>query len=308
MSETGVRTLPLQGRRILVTRTREQAAILSEQLRALGAEPLEFPVIRIVPPQDWRALDQTLRRLVAREENGLPYYSWVVFTSANGVRTCCERLKKLGYDAQAMKGVRVAAIGPASASALARYGITADLVPPDYIAESVAEALIEDSQRRGESIMGKRILLLRAAEARKVLPEKLRQAGAEVDEVAAYFTLPAASDNEEGREVLQLLRSGRIDAITFTSSSTVRNFMQWLAACTSGRVKGSPLSCDVGDVAEAPNRVVPPELKNPRLKIACIGPVTSQTARELGLNVEIEAKEFTVKGLIEAIVAYYQGR
>ena len=261
--------LPLQGRRILVTRAREQAAALSSRLQALGAIPIEFPAIRIVPPQNWEPLDTALRELFRDT------YSWLVFTSANGVHICCDRLLSLGYHPQAHSGVRVAAIGPATAAALAHYGIVADLVPDQYIAESVAAALKNDALQRGESLEGKRILLPRAAGARKILVTELQQAGAVVDEVAAYRTLPVAGDDEQGRKVWHLLQTGQIDIITFTSSSTVRSFMQWLNGCGAS---------------------------NPHVKVACIGPITSQTAREFGLEVHIEAQEFTIDGLVEAIL------
>ncbi len=276
--------MPLQGKRILVTRTREQASALNERLRALGAIPVEFPTIQIVPPEDWKPLDRALIRLCAGEMKE-PYYTWLVFTSANGVKICFERLETLGYNAQAIGNVRVAAIGPATAHALTRYGISADLVPDEYIAEEVAAALIADVHRRGESLEGKRILLARAAGARKVLVTELQRAGAIVEEVAAYHTLGAASDNEQGREVLRLLQTRQLDILTFTSSSTVRHFMQWLTGCA----------------VHAHMHLI---THNPQLKIACIGPVTSQTARELGLDVHIEASEFTINGLVEAIVQH----
>src|SRR5260370_13290493 len=214
---------PLEGKRILVTRTREQASVLSERLRALGAIPVEFPTIRIVPPEDWSALDSALRRLFTKEGSS---YEWLVLTSANGVTICSERLHSLGYevrDLQAKQHIRIAAIGPATAAALARYGMTADLVPDEYIAESVAAALITDAHKRGSSIAGQRILLARASGARKVLVSELQQAGALVDEVAAYDTLPVAREDSHGREVLSLLLSHQLAIVTFTSSSTVRN-------------------------------------------------------------------------------------
>src|SRR5438270_7854212 len=274
----------LQGKRILVTRTREQAGVLSERLLALGARPVEFPTIHIVPPRNWDSLDRALGRLFPTStekdgHRGCPY-AWLIFTSVNGVHICCERLLKRGYDLQTMCPVRVAAIGPATAAALERYGIHADLVPDIYVAESVADALIHDSQQRGETLQRKGILLPRAAEASNVLVTELQQAGAVVDEVAAYTTVSVASDDQQGQEIVKLLRRGELDIITFTSSSTVRNFMQWLR------------SCAIDDAI----------LHHLRLKIACIGPITSQTARELGLDVDIEAKEYTIDGLVEAIV------
>jgi uroporphyrinogen-III synthase len=282
MSETGVKLLPLQDKRILVTRASEQASAMSDQLRALGAEPVEFPTIRIVPPQDWVQLDQALARLFTKSTEEHPYYSWLIFTSANGVNICCERLKRLGYEPRSMQNVRIAAIGPATASALLCYGLTVALVPDAYIAEGIAKALIEDSERRGETLHSKRILLPRAAEARDILITLLQEAGAYVDEIAAYQTLPAAANDARGREILELLRTGEIEIITFTSSSTVRNFVRWLN------------SSEVWEDVEH------------RTRIACIGPITAQTARECGFEVDIEAQTFTINGLVEAIVTFYQ--
>jgi uroporphyrinogen-III synthase len=291
MSEQATTTgLPLQGRRILVTRTPEQASALSERLQALGASPIEFPTIHIAPPRDWQPLDAALRRLFTADAQNRPYYTWLVFTSVNGVNICCERMRTLGLDAQALPAydVRIACIGPATAAALARFGLNADLVPDTYIAEGVAVALIEDAQQRGQPLTGQHFLLARAAGARKTLAITLQQAGAQVEEVAAYDTLAADADDERGRAVLHLLKTGQLDILTFTSSSTVRNFMHWLARCAEG------------DAAID----LPHLLRNEQPRIACIGPVTSQTARQLGLTVHIEASEYTIDGLIEAIVSF----
>jgi uroporphyrinogen-III synthase len=285
MSDQTVATLPLYNKRVLVTRTREQASVMSKKLRAVGAVPVEFPTIRIVPPQDWGQLDAALRRLYAPTGSD---YSWLVFTSVNGVNICCERLQTLGYEPQAMRNVRIAAIGPATAAALTRYGLQADLVPAEYVAEGVISALLADAEQKGTPLAGQRILLARAAEARNVLVTELQQAGAVVDEVAAYYTLPIAGDDERGREIVSLLRQGQLAVLTFTSSSTVRNFVAWLKDCE----QISAYSLD--DLT-----------RQPRPTIACIGPITALMARELGLPVDIEASEFTIDGLIEAIVSYY---
>jgi uroporphyrinogen-III synthase len=276
--------LPLQGKRVLVTRTRDQASVLSAQLRDLGAMPIEFPTIRIVPPQDWHALDAALRRLYEPSKDAASFYTWLVFTSANGVTICCERLRVLGYDPAALQGVRVAAIGPATAAALASYGIATDLVPDEYIAEGVAAALIEDAERRGNPLAGQRILLARAAEARKVLVTALQEVGAQVDEVAAYYTHTVTRDDESGHAILDMLRRRQLDILTFTSSSTVRNFSIWLQSAMQDDMKQETL------------------LAYPTL--ACIGPITAQTARELGLRVDLEAQEFTIEGLVKALVQY----
>src|SRR5579885_1949008 len=283
MVEKQIAAQPLQGKRVLVTRTPRQAAVLCQRLRELGAIPVEFPTIRIVPPQDWGQLDAALRRLYATDGTG---YDWLVFTSANGVNICMDRLRSLGYDPQALPGVRVAAIGPATAAALAHYGVTADLVPEEYIAESVAEALIKDASRRDVPMSGQRILLARAAEARKVLVTELQRAGAYVDEVAGYYTVPAASDDEQGREVLRLLQEHQLDILTFTSSSTVKNFVAWLKSCEQN---------GAGSLMDLVTR---------NTRLTSIGPITSQTARELGLTVDIEARTFTIPGLVKAIIQH----
>ncbi|GCE02863.1 uroporphyrinogen-III synthase [Dictyobacter aurantiacus] len=276
----------LQGKRILVTRTREQASALCERLRSLGAIPVEFPTIHIVPPEDWTELDRALRRLYAHDGSA---YDWLILTSANGVHICMQRLQTLGYepaDLQNNQGLRIATIGPATAASLAQYGVTADLIPDEYIAEGVINALQQDAVARQVPLAGQRILLARAAEARKILPAELRQSGAQVDEVPAYYTVPVARDDERGREVLRLLQQGQLDILTFTSSSTVRNFVAWLQSCV---VEGAIPALD--DVQQ-------------HVQVASIGPITSQTARELGLNVDIEATEFTIEGLVQAIVLY----
>jgi uroporphyrinogen-III synthase len=281
MPEYGVKVLPLHGLRILVTRTREQAGTFSERLRALGAIPVEFPAIRVVPPAEWEPLDNALKRLF---EAGC--YDWLVFTSANGVRIFLERLRMLGYDTRSFGDVSVAAIGPATAAELSMHGVAVDLVPVEYIAEGIAVALLDDARKRGETLEGKKVLLARAAEARNVLVAELQQAGAIVDMVAAYRTIGVTNEDERGREILRLLEAQRLDILTFTSSSTIRNFMHWLKRC------------DV-DIA---NSFLSNVTRRMRPKIACIGPITSQTAREFGLDVHIQAQQYTIAGLIDAII------
>lgn len=283
MSEPQLRALPLQSKRVLVTRTREQAGALSESLRAAGALPVELPVIRIVPPADWQPLDLALRALA-----GGAACDWLIFTSANGVKMVLERLRELGLGQWVLGNARIAAIGPATAATLADYGLSAALVPDEYIAESVARGLRRDAEQRGETLAGKRILLARAAEARQVLVSELEQAGASVEVVAAYQTLPVTQDDERGREVLALLRAWQLDVITFTSSSTVQHFMRWLK-------QAAP---DIASLLAYPGQQPAHPL------IACIGPITAQTARNYGLEVTVEAREFTIAGLLEALINY----
>jgi len=283
MSEMRLETMPLAGKRILVTRAREQASALSESLRARGAQPVELPVIRIVPPEDWSPLDRALRALAEDAA-----YDWLILTSANGVRMVLERLSALGLDPQALAAVRIATIGPATAAALEKYGLSAALVPDEYIAEGVAQALRREAARCGETLAGQRILLARAAEARRVLVTELEQAGAHVEVVPAYQTVPVAQDDERGREVIALLRRQQLDVITFTSSSTVHHFMYWLS-------QSAP---DIAILLAYPGG------QPARPLIACIGPITAQTARDYGLEVGVEAREFTTAGLIEALITY----
>lgn len=246
---------PLSGRRIVVTRARAQASEFAAALEALGAEVVQFPVIRIAPAEDAEPLRQ------AAAQAGT--FDWIVFTSANGVERFWYALTEQRCDARALGGVRVCAIGPATAAELERRGVTPDLVPDQFVAESAVRALLGASRVRGE-----RILIPRAAVARPVLPDALRQAGAEVVEVAAYTTV---QDGGGAETVRAMLARGEVDAVTFTASSTVKNFVELVGA-------------DIG-----------------RAKVASIGPVTSATARELGLAVDVEAAEYTTPGLVQAL-------
>jgi len=250
---------PLFGLRVLVTRSRAQAGRLSARLRALGAEPVEFPSIEVLPPEDWTGLDGAIARLHR--------YDWVIFTSVNGVRFFWERLERAGKDARALAGARLGAIGPATAEALRRYGLRADLVPSRYVAEAILAEI--------GPVEGRYILLPRADIARPALAEGLRAAGAMVDEAVAYRTV--RTSQEDAERVRRALANGEIDVLTFTSSSTVRNFLAALDPAP-------PL----------PEGVV----------VACIGPITARTAREMGLPVHVTAAEHTIEGLIRALVEY----
>lgn len=255
--------LPLFRQRVLVTRTREQASVLASRLRDLGAGVVELPTIQIAPPADWGPLDAAL--------GGLAGYDWVVFTSANGVRSFWGRLAGAGLDARAFHGIRLAAIGPATAGELASHGLQADYVPAEYVAEEVAAGLAALAD-----LAGRRILLPRADIARPALAELLRQSGAEVDEVDAYRTLRPAPEGDL-RELL-----ATITVATFTSSSTVRN----LAA----------MAADAGlDLVAALSSAT----------VACIGPITAATARDLGLAVDVVAGEYTIDGLVAALVHHF---
>jgi uroporphyrinogen III methyltransferase / synthase len=255
---------PLFGHRVVVTRAREQASEFKTILTELGAHCIEFPTIAIEPPPSWEPLDAAI--------NSVATYAWVIFTSVNGVRFFMERLRLTGRDVRDLHGVRLAAIGPKTAETLEQYGLRPDLVPNEYRAESILEGLL------GEEIKGKRVLLPRAMVARDVLPETLRQRGATVDVVPAYQTvLP----RERTTEMMERLRSGEIDCLTFTSSSTVSNFFSLFE-------RGAIL----------------PLLKD--VCIACIGPITAKTAEEHGLKVDVMPSEYTITGLVTALRSHFE--
>jgi len=245
---------PLHGRRVAVTRARAQASGLATRLRGLGADVVETPAIRIEP----RPVEGELADAVS----GIGEYSLVCLTSPNGASLLLEALASQGRDARALSGATVAAIGPGTAAELARGGIRADVVPPRSIAESLVEAL------REVPVKGRRVLVARAAEARDLLPDALRQRGAEVDVAALYETV-AEPLGEAAREGL-----AQADYVTFTSSSTVRFLLE-----AAG-----------GDSLAAQTRVV------------SIGPITSETAREQGLTVHVEAQRHDIDGLLDALV------
>jgi uroporphyrinogen III methyltransferase / synthase len=257
---------PLHGRRIVVTRARAQASGFLERLRAMGADAVELPVIAVEPAAEQRDLDAALDRLAAapRQERA----SWAVFTSANAVELVWDACERTGRDARGFAGTRLVAIGPETAAALHRHGLRADLVPEEYVAEAVAEAML------GAGVAGARVWLPRAAMARDVLPDRLRAAGAEVEVLPLYRTvLPAGT----AATLAALLDAGPVDAVTFTSSSTVQHFL--------GALDGRPFP--EGAVA------------------ACIGPVTARTAREAGLPVTVVATEYTTAGLAAALAAHF---
>jgi len=276
---------PLFGKRVLITRTRKQASQLARLLAAEGAIPIELPAIEIEPTFDPAAVDAALEDLAAGR------YAWTVFTSANAVDLWFDHMRDRKLDARAFgpirgsgsqlttsirgsgsqpdSGTRIAAIGPATAAALLEHGITADLVPTEYIAESLAEALLSTLNFQ---LSTPSILLPRAESARPELVEALRAAGAEVDEVTLYR---AAVPEHAPAEALALLRTGGIDIVAFTSSSTVRN----LAAILDG---------DIESLQKA--------------VMACIGPITATTVKEvLGEQADVVAEEYTVEGLVRAI-------
>jgi uroporphyrinogen-III synthase len=251
----------LSGVRILVGRARHQAGALSGELRKLGATVLEIPFIEIRRPHSFKPLDSALKNLAE--------YDWLILTSANGVEAMWERMARLRLRKN-LKHPKIAAIGPATKKAIEQRGVKVDIVPKEYVAESVVRSL-----RRG--VKGKRVLLVRAKVARDVIPRELRRAGAQVHVVEAYETVVPQSSRKRLQSALKNPRR-RPQVVTFTSSSTVRNFVALLSPRQSAGLDG--------------------------IRLASIGPVTSSTLRELSLRVDIEAKEFTIPGLVEAIVRF----
>jgi len=255
---------PLLGRRILVTRARAQASDLVKRLTDLGAECLEFPTIEVVAPESWVPLDRALETLAD--------YHWLVFTSVNGVSHFFQRLFERDLDVRALGHLKTACIGPSTAAGLRRFGITTDVLPESYRAESVVRAFADIA------IEGCRVLLPRAAAARPVLPVELGRMGAAVDEIPVYRTLPVTADRNE---LIAELEAQSVDLVTFTSSSTVQNFKDLL-----------------------PSQRFEDLIAN--LLTASIGPITSDTARDLGFRVDIEADVYTIDGLVEAILRHFQ--
>jgi uroporphyrinogen III methyltransferase/synthase len=268
-------SLPLFGRKIVVTRSRKQASGLVKSLRELGGNVMELPTIEIAPPEDSGPLDAAL--------GSLDTYAWVCFTSVNAVASVGERLRALELDARSFAGTKVAVIGTATAEALAGIGLRADLVPEKFTAEGLLASFDETPGAvAGEGMRGARVLIPRAKEARDVLPDGLRERGATVDIVEAYRTVRPELDGP-AREGVDALVSGEAALVTFTSSSTAKN----LAALLDGAGKG-----------EAGKRV----------PAASIGPITTKTARGLGFEVVTEAEPHTVPALVEAIEKHFAGQ
>jgi uroporphyrinogen-III synthase len=251
---------PLAGTRILVGRARHQASSLSAGLRSLGASVVEIPFIEIRKPRSFQPLDDALKNLKS--------YDWLILTSVNGVEAMWQRRRKFRLTRRHFQHLQIAAIGPATKRALAKSGLTVKMVPEEYVAESVVRGL-------RDKVSGKRVLLVRAKVARDVIPEELRAAGAEVEVVEAYETVIPKKSRERLRALMKD-STRRPQLVTFTSSSTARNFAELLGSIRTRSLKN--------------------------VEFASIGPVTSATLRELQLPVAIEAREFTMGGLIRAIV------
>ncbi len=256
--------MPLAGRRIVVTRPEEQAVPFVSLLEAQGAEAVCFATIVIRPPQDWGPLDRALDRL--------DKYNWCIFTSARGVEAVAGRLAERGQDPKVLGGMRLAAIGPKTARAIEDLGLTVACMPREYRAEAIIVAI------GPTNFAGSRMLLPRARVAREVLPETIRALGGIIDVVEAYRTEPPKPASTA--PLVKQLEAGQIDAVTFTSSSTVTNFLALM-----GRRGARKLLDGVA--------------------VACIGPITAETARDAGLDPAVVAESYTVEGLVEGLIQHF---
>lgn len=256
---------PLFGKRVLVPRASAQAAAMAQRLRDAGAEPVVAPAIRIAPPHDTSALARAVRDVAG--------YGWLAFTSANGVHAFFHELREQAGDARRLARTQVAAIGPATAAALREQGVAPDVVAQEFVGEAVADAILA-RHKDGTPL---RVLLARAAVAREALPDRLRAAGAEVDVVAAYQTLPPLP--EDAARLRSLILAGGVDVVTFTSSSTVE---QTLAAVGEGALEALA-----------------------KLTVASIGPITRDTAVGRGIRVDVTAESYTTEGLIAALSQHF---
>ncbi|MDP2897263.1 MAG: uroporphyrinogen-III C-methyltransferase [bacterium] len=256
---------PFFGKRIVVTRATTQASSTTEMIEKLGGDPIEFPTIRIEPLEDYKELDAAIE--------SLSKYDWIVFTSVNGVEAVLDRAFELGKDVRCLGGVRICSIGPNTTEALRKRQLVPDLQPARFSSEGIIEACL-----RSADLRGKKVLLTRSMLADDMLPSTLAELGAEVTDVPCYRTIKAEPD----RSVIEMLVDGDVDAVIFTSASTVRNFAEIL-----------------GDDLQ---RIWP------RTVFACIGPVTAAAARDVGLDVQVESVDYTIPALLVALIAHFHGK
>jgi uroporphyrinogen III methyltransferase / synthase len=252
---------PLFGKTIIVTRSRDQASVFSDQLIELGANVLEYPTINITDPDDFGPLDRELENLDSTD--------WLIFTSVNGVDAFFNRIFELGRDVRDLKGVKICSIGPSTTERIKGFHVSIDCQPPKYVAESVVEAL-----KKVEDIKGKRFLMPRTDIARSYVPEELRKLGAEVSDIVAYKTVLATDGDNI---VLDKLKDGEVDIVTFTSASTVKNFVKIIGEDNLSAFKDN-------------------------VQFASIGPITNESAEKMDIDISIKAEEYTIPGLVQAIV------
>jgi uroporphyrinogen III methyltransferase/synthase len=255
---------PLFGKRVIVTRSRGQASAFAELLIDRGATTIEFPTIDVVPPADWNELDSALKEIET--------FHWIIFTSANAVKFFMDRLRRPGRDLRVLKGVNICAVGPKTAEALETWGLSADLVPEEFKAEGLLAAL------GGVQVKGKKFLIPRARVARELIPDRLRELGAEVTVATSYENVKPVADRDR---IIKLLVEKKISIMTFTSSSTVHNFVEIL-----GQKEYKPLIQGV--------------------TVACIGPITAKTAEEYGMKTDVMPKEYTIPAFVDALVEHFK--
>jgi uroporphyrinogen III methyltransferase/synthase len=259
---------PLFGKRILITRPREQAAELVDLLESLGADAIEAPMIRIVPPDDYGPIDEACARI--------DEFDWIVFSSTNAVDVFLKRLLASTRDIRALHEVKLCAVGPAAAERLAEHGVKVDLIPSEYRAEAVVHAIAEQG-----SVKGLRVFLPRADIGREVIADELRKQGAEVTEAIAYRTVIADPEREGEPDIYRMLLDRRIDVVTFTSASAVSNFV---------KVLGAEPAADLLRTTA----------------VASIGPVTAEAAAQSNIHTTIMPAQYTIPALADAIVEYFQ--
>lgn len=257
---------PFFGKRIVVTRSREQASVFTEMLIDRGATTIEFPTIDVVPPASWDELDNAIRTIES--------CNWVIFTSANAIKYFMERLRSLGNDIRILKGVKLCTVGPKTAEALEAYGLRPDMVPSEFKAEGVLDAFA------GRNIKGLRFLIPRARKARELIPDKLKELGALVTVATAYENVKPTADVDR---VKKLFLEKKISAVTFTSSSTVHNFIEIL-----GQKEYKSILAGV--------------------VVACIGPVTAKTAEEYGMKVDVMPKDYTIPALVDSMADFFKNK
>jgi uroporphyrinogen III methyltransferase / synthase len=257
-------SVPLAGKRIVITRARSQASGLARRIKKLGGEVIEFPTIDIQAPESYAALDDAITKIET--------YDWLIFTSVNGVERFLFRLRSLNRSLIQLKGIKIGAIGPETSKRLTSARLQTFVVPEQYQAEGLVAVLTPEMMR------GKKVLIPRAAKAREVLPETLRRWGATVDVVEAYRTvIPKANSSA----LTRMLQTRRVDMIAFTSSSTVANFAKLL--------QRQDLKTILNGIA-----------------VACIGPITKSTIEEMGGHADVVSREFTIPGLVRAMVDYFE--
>lgn len=254
----------LAGKRVLVTRAREQASVLVEKIEEMGGEAIEFPTIRIAEPDDYSHFDSVLKSIQS--------FKWIVFTSVNGVKLFFKRMRSKGIDIRGLSGVKVCAVGQATKAELNNLGLLVDYMPEKYTTDSLLKGMLELAKP------GEKLLLARADIANPVLSEELKKQGIQVEDLTVYRTVPESSGREE---IVSMLNKGKIDFITFTSSSTVRNFVSSIGQDSLEKVSAA--------------------------KVVCIGPVTANTAEEMGINVSAVANVYTIDGLVEKLVQVKEG-